>query len=151
MSAPSPGDEAAALPADARRRYARQRLLPEIGDGGQRRLLEALVVPAAGAEPRAAAVAVDYLARAGVGAAAASPVGRPPGTPPPALVEAPVPDAPTVRAMTGSAPWLGEAAAAVAGAFAAVEAIKSVVGAGKGGRLDGFSLAAPGPMEPPER
>jgi hypothetical protein len=45
-------------------RFARQRLLPEVGDKGQRAIAEASVrLP----EGPASAVAADFLARAGVG------------------------------------------------------------------------------------
>jgi len=130
------------LPPDARRRYARQLLLPEIRGAGQRRLGAAVAVPRAGADPRAAAVAADYLARAGVGADLASPLqARDDG----GLVEVDVPSTDTVAAIAGEATWLREAAAAIAGAFAATEAVKRIVGAGRGGELAGFYLGTAGP------
>jgi len=102
-----------------RRLYARQLLLREIGDTGQRALRAARAELGAGADPAAAQVALDYLTRAGVAADAAT-AG--------ACVD--VADASSVAALAG-APSLRVAASALAGAFAAVEAIKMLVGAGQ--------------------
>lgn len=92
-------------------RYARHVLLPEIGASGQARL-EAATVGVALDDPRASAVAADYLARAGVRVAADV---------------APSTSPPEVRP---GRPELAEAAAFLTGALHAVEAIKAVVGAG---------------------
>jgi hypothetical protein len=99
------------LSAADKKRYARQVLLTEIGLAGQARLLQVAVALPAGADARAAELAVDYLQRAGLR------VDPDAG----AVVAVPAPDA--VRALAGR-PELDEAAAALAGAFAAVEAIK---------------------------
>jgi hypothetical protein len=86
--------------------YARQRLLPEIGDSGQELLRGArVVVPVATdghhdrSEPRqaalepqegsAAAVAADYLRRAGVGAVVFDDGALPPGAPNHGAIEFP--------------------------------------------------------------
>jgi len=101
-----------------KQRYARQVLLAEIGEAGQLRLCRARVRIAAESEHRAAAVAIDYLGRAGLettGDAAA-----------PAL---PLGDARAIQTLAGASGF-EHAAAALAGAFGAVEAIKSVLGAG---------------------
>ncbi|MCB9591617.1 MAG: hypothetical protein H6719_02690 [Sandaracinaceae bacterium] len=84
--------------------------LPEIGDEGQARL-EAVPVHVLG-DARAVATAEVYLERSGV---TISSTGR----------EVRVP------AIRSGRPELEEAAAFVAGALAAVEAIKAVVGAGE--------------------
>lgn len=132
------------LPAEERRRYLRQMLLPEIGEAGQARLRGALAVPPPRAESRAAAVCADYLARAGVGA---DPEAL---RHPERARETPVPDAAGVRDLAGEA-LLGEAAAALAGAFAAVETMKGVLAAGRGGGLDGVRLTTSGPGDDPAR
>ncbi|MFW5925509.1 MAG: hypothetical protein ACOCV4_05035 [Myxococcota bacterium] len=104
-----------------RRTFARQLLLPEIGEAGQAKLCESRFAVPAGADPQAAEVARDYLVRAGVREGAG-------GVP----VPLPEPEALRGRAPT---PELRGAAAAVAGAFAAVETIKALVGAGRPGAL----------------
>jgi hypothetical protein len=106
---------------DAQRaRYARHLLLPELGEAGQLRLCAGRVRHAAHCDAGALAVAHDYLVRAGVGAGA-------------------VRDAPEVWLEVGDAaqcaelagrPELIEAARALVGAFAAVEAIKGLAGLG---------------------
>ena len=53
------------LDAAARRRYARQLLLGEIGEAGQERLLEAGFRRCEGGDADATAAAVEYLERAG--------------------------------------------------------------------------------------
>jgi hypothetical protein len=102
------------------RKHARQLLLPEIGEAGQAQLCAHRVElpPSAASE-----IAVLYLGRAGVHASLAE--------------SAPMPDALSaerVRLLAGGSE-LEPAAAFLAGAFAAVEEIKRVVGAGKPGRL----------------
>jgi hypothetical protein len=117
-----------------KRRHARQLLLAEIGERGQERLCATRVQLAAGADPRAAAVARDYLERAGVQvmdppAAAAQTTGDDASAPTLAVV-----DSAGVRALAGH-PDLDEAAAALAGAFAAVEAIKQALDLPRGAAL----------------
>lgn len=104
------------LDSAARRRYARHILLGEVGEAGQERLLGARFRPDAGADEDAYAVAAEYLERAGCRADARGDA-------------APVPDTETVARFAGSAE-LQAPAAAIAGAFAAVEHIKSVLGVG---------------------
>src|SRR5687767_5033255 len=117
-----------------RARYARHLLLPEIGEAGQARLLACQVRVAASAEAGALAVARSYLERAGLqveGVMERS-------------VEASlaVPDRARIDALAGSPIFL-EAARALAGAFAAVEIIKSVVGIGQPSELpEALSLAS---------
>ena len=104
------------LDAAARRRYARQLLLGEIGESGQERLLHAGFHRGADTDADAYAVAAEYLERAGcthdesgaaVRAANESAVTRFAGT-----------------------PELREPAAAIMGAFSAVEHLKEVLGIG---------------------
>jgi hypothetical protein len=97
-----------------RRRYARQLLLSEVGERGQERLLAARFRPAAGCDPDAYAVAADYLERAGLSFD-------------PAGTELRVADADAIERLAGS-PCLREPAAWIAGAFAAVEHLKEVLG-----------------------
>lgn len=112
-----------------RRMYARHLLLPEIGEAGQAKLRESRFAVPAGADPQAAEVARDYLTRAGVHEGAGG-----------VAVPLPAPDALQESAPT---PELRAAAAAVAGAFAAVETIKALVGAGRPGALPpGWSVGA---------
>jgi hypothetical protein len=106
-----------------RRRYSRQLLLREISDEGQRALCAARAELPACADPNAAEVARDYLSRAGLTADAAA-----------ASVSVEVPDSSAVAALAG-APSLQAAASTLAGAFAAVEAIKALVGAGHAAKL----------------
>lgn len=106
------------LSADQRSRYARHLLVVELGEQGQARLCEAELGVAPGADAAAAAVATDYLVRAGVRTSADAGV---------ACVQ--LPSASRVDALAGR-PELREAAAALAGALAAVEAIKQLTGAG---------------------
>ena len=105
------------LDAAARRRYGRQILLGEIGDTGQVRLLEAHVRPTEGADATAYAVAEEYLRRAGVRSDER-------GTP------VSVPDAPTVQRFAATES-LAEPAAAIVGAYCAVEHLKAVLGLGE--------------------
>lgn len=108
-----------------KRLYVRHLLLTEIGEAGQERLCGTRVGFAPNASTRAADVAWEYLARAGVTRADA-------GASDALAVD--VPDAATVERLAGSA-LLVDAAATLAGAFAAVEAIKAAVGAGRAARL----------------
>jgi hypothetical protein len=104
------------LDAAARRRYARQLLLGEIGEAGQERLLDARFRHEAGGDADAYAVASDYLQRAGC---AMDPTG--------AVLR--VPNTIALMRFAGS-PALAEPAAAVLGAFSAVEHLKEVLGIG---------------------
>lgn len=99
-----------------RARYARQLLLPEIGPAGQARLLTCkLAIPAPGSalEARAAEIAADYAQRAGLAIDDAGTVLK-------------LPDEPALAALAGRVE-LHEAAAALCGALAAVEAIKQAL------------------------
>lgn len=97
-----------------RRRYARQLLLGEIGERGQEHLLVARFRPTASCDPDAYAVAADYLQRAGLAF-------DPSGT------EIRTPGADAIEGLAGSSD-LRDAAAFIAGAFAAVEHLKEVLG-----------------------
>lgn len=101
--------------------YARHLLLPEIGKEGQEALCAARVRAGADADAHALSVARDYLERAGVQ------VGETEGV---AL------ELPSASDLGRIDPALRDAIAAVAGAFAAVEAIKSIVGVGEPGSLE---------------
>jgi hypothetical protein len=110
--------EVEGLSPQQKQRYARQVLLTEIGEAGQLRLCGARVRVGAESDPRAAAVATDYLLRAGLeltedGAA-------------PELV---LGDPTAIRALAGTSDF-EHAAAALAGAYSAVEAIKVALGVG---------------------
>lgn len=109
-----------ALPDEARRRYARHLLLAEVGEAGQASLAAREV--AVRGDARAAEVAAMYLSRAGVR------VG------PSAAHVLDVGSSGRVAALAAR-PGLGEAAAFLAGAFAAVEEIKRTIGAGAPGTL----------------
>jgi hypothetical protein len=109
------------LEAKLKQRYARHLLLAEIGEAGQMRLAATRVFLPAEADPRALAVARDYLERAGLATGTSGAVERD--------VNAHVLDAAAVSVLAGRAE-LEEAAAALAGAFAAVEAVKSALGVG---------------------
>ena len=109
------------LDSAARRRYARHILLGEVGEAGQERLLGARFRRDADADEDAYAIAADYLGRAGCHADARGDA-------------APVPDTEAVAKFAGSAE-LRAPAAAIAGAFAAVEHIKSVLGVGTARRF----------------
>jgi hypothetical protein len=101
-----------------KQRYARQVLLAEIGEAGQLVLCAARVRVGATSDSRAAAVATDYLLRAGFEL-----------TGDPAAPELALGDASAIRALSGASGF-DHAAAALAGAFCAVEAIKAALGAG---------------------
>jgi hypothetical protein len=118
------------LAATDKKLYARQVLLTEIGEAGQARLLQAGVGLPAGADARAAAVAADYLQRAGM---QVDPEGAPI-----ALLGS---DALGALAGRGE---LDEAAAALCGAFAAVEAIKHVLDLGQRATLPATLALTPG-------
>ena len=102
------------LDAAARRRFARQLLLGEIGEAGQERLLQAGFRSDLGCDEDAYTAAADYLRRAGC---------VPDETGEPVLA----PDVEAVRQLAGS-PALRDAAALIAGSFAAVEHLKEVLG-----------------------
>ena len=97
------------LDATARRRYARQLLLGEIGEAGQQRLLDARFRSGAGGDADAYAVAADYLVAGASGAVLH------------------VPSTSRLMRFAGS-PALAEPAAAILGAFSAVEHLKEVLG-----------------------
>ncbi len=95
-------------------RYARQYTLAEIGTVGQAKL-EAARVHAGAGDSRASAVALAYLSRAGVGIDAAGIAVR-------------VASQHEITRIAGR-PELAEAAAFLAGALAATEAIAQITGA----------------------
>src|SRR4051794_11672616 len=99
-------------------RYARQLLLPEIGTHGQAQLCATRARLGSG-DARARQVASNYLVRAGLQLMASDDTVS-------AGIEIAVPDAARVEQLAGD-PRLQEAAAWLAGSFAAVEAIKRVV------------------------
>jgi hypothetical protein len=106
-----------ALSPDDRRRYARHLSLAEIGEAGQVRLLGARFRLDDGVDVRAADAARAYLTRAGLEES------------PDAGLHVPLPTAEDVARRAGAAP-LEPAVASMLGAFAAVEAIKGVLGVG---------------------
>ena len=112
------------LDAAARRRYARQLLLGEIGEAGQERLLGSSFSRNAASDAHAFAVAADYLRRAGLRDSDGGD-----------QVAVPAPEA--VLRFAGSSS-LAEPAAAVIGAFCAVEHLKAALEMGE---------AAPFPSE----
>jgi hypothetical protein len=121
------------LTEEQRRLYARQVLLRELGPGGQARLCQSRVALGAGADPRAARVAHDYLQRAGL---------RVTGDRDASVVPVALPPAERVREVAGE-PALVDCAAWLLGALAAVEAVKLCAGVGEAGELDpGFVLNA---------
>ena len=113
-----------------RTRYARHLLLAEIGGAGQERLCAADASANPDADPRAARWALEYLQRAGI-------------TVKPGGSRVPLPSLAALQRL-GGAGELEEATAALAGAFAAVERIKSVLGAGRPGALAEDALGDPG-------
>jgi len=108
-----------------RTRYARQLLLPQLGEAGQVRLLAATLHVGAEADAGALAVARSYLERAGVR------VLDPSGTHDAALqgdsAELLVATVSQIDGIAGE-PVLREAARALAGALAAVGAIQTLAG-----------------------
>ena len=109
------------LDAAARRRYARQLLLGEIGEKGQVRLSEARFRSGSTSDADAFAVAAEYLRRAGC-------LEDPDGD------EVAVPDASLVDRFAGEA-FLRGPAAAVVGAFSAVEHMRAALGLGEAREL----------------
>jgi hypothetical protein len=103
-----------------KQRYSRQILLPELGLGGQERLCAARGVLEPSADPRSARVARDYLERAGVAVEASSDAELP---------SWPVAASDQVVRVAGD-PLLEDSAAWLLGAWAAVEVIKRLSGAG---------------------
>jgi hypothetical protein len=104
------------LDAAARRLYARQLLVGEIGESGQLRLLAGGFRPGSDGDADATAVAVEYLERAGCSVNDGG-------------AELRVPDTGTVSRFAGS-PALREAAATILGAYCAVEHLKAILGVG---------------------
>ena len=102
------------LDAAARRRYARQLLLGEIGESGQERLLTAQFHCGADCDAGTFAVAAEYLERAGCLRDESG-------------AELLVPSEKAVMRFAGS-PALREPAAVIMGAFSAVEHLKEVLG-----------------------
>jgi hypothetical protein len=102
------------LDAAARRRYGRHLLLGEIGESGQERLLKAGFRLSPSGDAEAYAVAAEYLERAGC---SRKDEGR----------EVRIADSQAVMRFAGSTE-LREPAAAIAGAFAAAEHLKEVLG-----------------------
>jgi molybdopterin/thiamine biosynthesis adenylyltransferase len=102
------------LDAAARRRYARQLLLGEIGESGQERLLGSTFTASAASDGEAFSVAAEYLERAGLSRDDAGD-------------EVPVPDRAAVMRFADKA-LLEEPAAAIIGAFCALEHLKAVLG-----------------------
>jgi hypothetical protein len=115
------------LSASERERYARQLLLTEVGVAGQERLCAAQVALPMDASARAADVACSYLERAGVRVEPAAVSGQGP-------LRVALPDDAAVAALAGD-PRLHDAAAWLAGAFAAVEVMKQALGVGTPGAL----------------
>jgi hypothetical protein len=112
------------LSAEQKRLYVRHALLAEIGEAGQERLCRTHAAFPPGAASRAAEVAREYLTRAGVLAGGGSDAADSA-----IAITVAVADASAVERVAGGA-LLADAAATLAGAFAAVEALKAVVGAG---------------------
>lgn len=106
-----------------KQRYARQVLLAEIGQSGQLRLCAARVRVGIDSDPSAAAIASDYLSRAGLEL-----------TTDPAAPELVLGDTRAIQALAGANDF-EHAAAALAGAFSAVETIKAALGAGVPAKL----------------
>lgn len=102
------------LDAAARRRYARQLLLDEVGEAGQLRLLTSRFRREEACDADAFEVAAQYLARAGC---VADPRGKP----------VQVPGEAEILRFAGTE-RLREPAAAILGAFSAVERIKETLG-----------------------
>ena len=115
---------------DQKRLYARHVLLEPLGEAGQAQLCAARVRVAASCDPRAAAVAREYLERAGVEVVTAETAAQAPGA---IDVETRTPDA--IRALAGD-DALADCAAWLDGAFTAVEAIKRIASVGGPGRID---------------
>ena len=111
---------------DQKRLYARHILLEQLGASGQARLCAAHVKLGPEADARAAAVALDYLARAGVRASESASDES---------LELGVGSTAAIEQLAGD-PALHECAAWLNGAYAAVEAIKRIAGVGSPGRLD---------------
>ncbi len=119
------------LPPEELRLYARHIALPEIGEGGQRRIAEARPVFDDHATPGAAAWAADYLARAGF-----IDVG---GEPAPVAIPSPH----DIQRIAGT-PEFEHAAELLSGAFAAVERIKATVLAGPPSKLPTVRISGEG-------
>jgi hypothetical protein len=131
------------------RRYARHLLLREIGEAGQALLCAARVRVPNAVDARAAAVAREYLVRAGLSVVHADASCEAPD----ALgadavgisVELTAIDERACHELAGRHDELEPAAAALAGAFAAVEAIKAVLAVGTRAQLAvGLTLASEG-------
>jgi hypothetical protein len=128
-----------------RSRYARHLLLPEIGEAGQTRLCATSVRIPESADRLAGEVARDYLMRAGL---QVDPTQQETGDRQqatgnhrrgPALALADVPSTSAIGILAGRAE-LEHAAAALAGAFAAVEVIKAALDLPRSALPEGLSL-----------
>lgn len=108
------------LTASERARYARQVLLPEVGLVGQAKLCAATVAVNDGADSEASSITHDYLTRAGITV----------NNDTSALGAAQTSIASTTQVEAFAPVELRHAAAAFAGAYAATETIKAIVGAG---------------------
>jgi len=109
-----------------KRRHARQLLLAEIGERGQARLCATRVRLTGDGDLRAAAVARDYLERAGLQLRDGHEASAQDDGEEPRELAVEIADSGALRVLAGR-PELEEAAAALAGAFAAVEAIKGAL------------------------
>jgi hypothetical protein len=109
-----------------KRRHARQLLLAEIGERGQARLCATRVRLSGDGDLRAAAVARDYLERAGLQLMDAHEASARSDDEESRGLAVEIADSGALRALAGR-PELEEAAAALVGAFAAVEAIKGAL------------------------
>ena len=114
------------LSARERARYARQLLLPQLGEAGQARLLAARVHAPRGADASALSVASEYLERAGMRVVLESERDRPDTASECTLELSGL--APDEVARVAGEPALQEAARALVGALAAVDAVRAVVG-----------------------
>jgi hypothetical protein len=113
-----------------RRLYARHVLLGELGASGQARLCASAVSIARDAAPAAAAVAREYLERAGVQVGGE-----------PAVAEVEMATREDVERLAGD-PLLEDCAAWLAGAWAAVEAIKRCADVGHEASITGGGVAS---------
>ena len=114
------------LSARERARYARQLLLPQLGEAGQARLLAARFRAPGGADASAVSVASEYLERAGLRVIVASERDSS-DTTSECIVELSGLSPDEIARVAGE-PVLEEAARALVGALAAIDAVRAVVG-----------------------
>jgi len=117
------------LSAHDRTRYARHLLLPQLGEAGQARLLATRLRAQSAADLGVLEVARTYLVRSGVTLVDAPRAGAQDDT-----QELPLPTESEVARVAGR-PALTEAARALLGALAAVDAIRTATGLGTGAGL----------------